>query len=664
MQTVTNFFIANLALSDILLCALAVPFTPLYHFMTTWAFGSLLCHLVPYAQGVSVYISAFTLMAIAIDRFFVVIYPFRPRMRLSVCFTIIISVWGTSALLTLPYGIFMGLIPDPQNGKRFYCEEEWPSEVNRKTFSSLTTTLQFLVPLSIITFCYVRVCCRLQDRVRAKPGARSLKEVERKRTRRTNRMLISMVLIFAISWMPLNLYNLVADFYIPASKWPYSNAFFFMSHAIAMSSTCYNPFLYAWLNENFRKEFKLVLPGFMSPRLAAEREADNATKLERTLNGRDTNTVQETVTIRNKSRSDLFSERRSSQATCARYVASSGPEVVLLELPVDTESQATENTTRQLHNVTTYHVSVINDYITSIPAVKAFFYCIYILIFVVGICGNVLVCYVVFRNKSMQTVTNFFITNLGLSDILLCTLAVPFTPLYQFMRKWVFGRVLCHLVPYAQGVSVYISSFTLMAIAIDRFFVIIYPFKPRLQIKVCFMIIISIWLTGALLTLPYGIFMHLTPDPDDGRRHYCEEKWPDEESRRTFSFSTSTLQFVVPFGIISFCYMRVCCKLRDRARAKPGAKSVKKEELERKRTRRTNRMLISMVVIFGASWLPLNLYNLVMDFFIQAASWKYANAFFFLSHAVAMSSTCYNPFLYTWLNENFRKEFKLVLPCF
>jgi hypothetical protein len=29
-----------------------------------------------------------------------------------------------------------------------------------------------------------------------------------------------------------------------------------------------------------------------------------------------------------------------------------------------------------------------------------------------------------------------------------------------------------------------------------------------------------------------------------------------------------------------------------------------------------------------------------------------------------MSSTCYNPFLYAWLNENFRKEFKKVLPCF
>lgn len=102
----------------------------------------------------------------------------------------------------------------------------------------------------------------------------------------------------------------------------------------------------------------------------------------------------------------------------------------------------------------------------------------------------------------------------------------------------------------------------------------------------------------------------------------------------------------------------------DRARSMPGAKSLQKEEQERERTKRTNRMLISMVIIFGISWLPLNCHNLIQDFYMPAASWRYSAAFFLLAHAVAMSSCCYNPFLYAWLNENFRKEFKLVLPCF
>ncbi|CAH1405272.1 unnamed protein product [Nezara viridula] len=68
-------------------------------------------------------------------------------------------------------------------------------------------------------------------------------------------------------------------------------------------------------------------------------------------------------------------------------------------------------------------------------AVQAVFCLLYTSIFVLGLFGNVLVCYVVGRNRAMHTVTNCFITNLALSDILLCTLAVPFTPLYSFLGE-------------------------------------------------------------------------------------------------------------------------------------------------------------------------------------------------------------------------------------
>lgn len=81
--------------------------------------------------------------------------------------------------------------------------------------------------------------------------------------------------------------------------------------------------------------------------------------------------------------------------------------------------------------------STRNDLITS-PIVQAIFYLVYITIFVLGVFGNVLVCFVVARNKAMHTVTNLFITNLALSDILLCVLAVPFTPLYSFVGEYIF----------------------------------------------------------------------------------------------------------------------------------------------------------------------------------------------------------------------------------
>lgn len=90
------------------------------------------------------------------------------------------------------------------------------------------------------------------------------------------------------------------------------------------------------------------------------------------------------------------------------------------------------------------------DYLKNSPAVQVHIYVLYAVIFVVGLLGNVLVVFVVAQNRAMQTVTNCFIANLALSDILLCVLAVPFTPLYFFLKEWIFGKILCHLVAYSQ----------------------------------------------------------------------------------------------------------------------------------------------------------------------------------------------------------------------
>lgn len=83
---------------------------------------------------------------------------------------------------------------------------------------------------------------------------------------------------------------------------------------------------------------------------------------------------------------------------------------------------------------------------------KVILYLAYLIVFVIGIVGNIMVCYVVFKRSPMRTVTNIYIANLALSDILLCLFAVPFTPLYLLAYKeWIFGPLLCRLVPFVQG---------------------------------------------------------------------------------------------------------------------------------------------------------------------------------------------------------------------
>lgn len=321
-----------------------------------------------------------------------------------------------------------------------------------------------------------------------------------------------------------------------------------------------------------------------------------------------------------------------------------------------------ENETWYNNKINTFGNDSKDDNVTTLPdpiedkAIQAIFCTAYTIIFVVGIFGNALVCYAVIRNRAMQTVTNLFITNLALSDILLCVFAVPFTPLYTFLGRWVFGGLLCHIMPYAQGCSVYISTLTLTSIAIDRFFVIIYPFKPRMKIKTCIGLIVFIWVFALSVTFPYGYYMAL-------QDIFCAEKWPSDQIRKAFGAVTTIMQFVLPFIVMAFCYTCVSIKLNDRLKSRPGSKNSKKEDAERERKRRTNRMLIAMVAIFGLSWLPLNLINISSDFYSFAEDWRYYMVLFFVAHFIAMSSTCYNPFLYAWLNENFRKEFKQILPC-
>ena len=77
----------------------------------------------------------------------------------------------------------------------------------------------------------------------------------------------------------------------------------------------------------------------------------------------------------------------------------------------------------------------------------------------------------------------------------------------------------------------------------------------------------------------------------------CPQAWPSEEIRQVFSWCTAVTQFIFPFAIISFCYVRVSLKLSSRAKSKPGSKNSKKEELEKERKRRTNRMLIAVRLI-------------------------------------------------------------------
>lgn len=50
----------------------------------------------------------------------------------------------------------------------------------------------------------------------------------------------------------------------------------------------------------------------------------------------------------------------------------------------------------------------------------------------------------------MRTVTNYFIVNLSLADVLVTAICLPASLLVDITESWLFGHTLCKVIPYLQ----------------------------------------------------------------------------------------------------------------------------------------------------------------------------------------------------------------------
>lgn len=75
----------------------------------------------------------------------------------------------------------------------------------------------------------------------------------------------------------------------------------------------------------------------------------------------------------------------------------------------------------------------------------------YSIILLLSVVGNLLVISTLVQNRRMRTITNLFLLNLAISDILLGVLCMPVTLVGTLLRHFIFGGFLCKLIPFLQG---------------------------------------------------------------------------------------------------------------------------------------------------------------------------------------------------------------------
>ncbi|ROT68912.1 neuropeptide F receptor [Penaeus vannamei] len=296
----------------------------------------------------------------------------------------------------------------------------------------------------------------------------------------------------------------------------------------------------------------------------------------------------------------------------------------------------------------------------------------YSLLIILGATGNSLVVVAVIRKPAMRTARNVFIINLAISDLLLCLITMPLTLVELLSQYWPLGDLpfLCKLVGTLQATCIFVSTISITAIALDRYQVIVYPTKDSLKTVGAVLTLLLIWKVSFILALPNFIWRtlkhHVVNLPDLYSVNFCFEDWPMEHGRGYYSVFVIVVQYCLPIVTVSVSYAMICRKLRFRLE-NSSVRNSKKTEREDKRMKKTNTLLISIALIFCLSWLPLNLYNLIVDFYnpfgddMEKLLIVYA-----VCHMMGMSSACSNPLMYGWLNDNFRKEFleifRLICP--
>ena len=197
---------------------------------------------------------------------------------------------------------------------------------------------------------------------------------------------------------------------------------------------------------------------------------------------------------------------------------------------------------------------------------------------------------------------------------------IPFNLVRMLPMSWPFGSLVCILVPLINYSCVYVSTFTMMLIALHRLWTVSQKRTVigRTSEKRVALTVLGIWFVALTLSCPHAAFNRVRSKSYQGRTlNRCRSVYPDPEElgfNASFwlSFEVLITQYLVPLSITAVVYVMIAriisrqgqliCKLSDEK---------KRKQSEAKRRRIV--MLALAVATFATCWAPINLYLFLVD---------------------------------------------------
>ena len=263
LQNSCNMFTFNLAFHDLILVAVYVPTQMIamencHH----WTLGNVMCHLVYIILPLSFSVSVGTLLAITADRYRAIVFPIKAKLSRKPVFIVIGVIWMVSALTVLPLVFVISLV-SPQPGV-YYCVEEWPSDTILGVYWLAMFFIQYLFPLSAISVLAGKTACTLRKTsLEGKMETCTQSEMFRKtlrrrakQTKRITKMLITLVLLYAICMLPQHVVYTFLGIYGELFNKSYKEQAMIIANIFPIANSALNAIAYGTLNKEFKAVFK------------------------------------------------------------------------------------------------------------------------------------------------------------------------------------------------------------------------------------------------------------------------------------------------------------------------------------------------------------------------------------------------------------------------
>ena len=256
----------------------------------------------------------------------------------------------------------------------------------------------------------------------------------------------------------------------------------------------------------------------------------------------------------------------------------------------------------------------------------------YGLIVMISLIGNLLVCKIAFtgrssagRNNRLRTTTDLLIGSLAVSDLIMTCINIPVNIVRLILLHWPFGSMLCVGFPLIQTCCVYVSTFTMAAIAMHRWRTVSAHHSRSGHLPAPYSnrtIIGSVWLLATLLSTPTVAFNTIKlMKVNEQNVSRCRVQFPYPAISLTITVFVFVTQYLLPLIWTAALYIKIAKVVSRQGRmtavGSTGMSISGEDEKRRKRHLETKRrrivMLSAVVAVFAICWLPIHLYHLSVD---------------------------------------------------